>query len=151
MFLYTLLDGRDVAPDSALEYIRILQEKIDEIGVGEIATVQGRYYAMDRDKRWERTEKAYRAMVCGEGPSYKDPLQAIKESYEKSIYDEFVMPTVILDEFGHPRATIESEDAVIFLTLDLTEQFKYRKYSQIKIFVVLIGEMSFLVTYTMYV
>lgn len=114
VFIHAFLDGRDVAPDSALEYIRILQEKIDEIGVGEIATVQGRYYAMDRDKRWERTEKAYRAMVCGEGPSYKDPLQAIKESYEKSIYDEFVMPTVILDEFGHPRATIESEDAVIF-------------------------------------
>lgn len=114
IFIHAFLDGRDVAPDSAVEYIRILQEKINEIGVGEIATVQGRYYAMDRDKRWERTEKAYRAMVYGEGPSYRDPIQAIKESYEKSIYDEFVMPTVILDEFDHPRATIESEDAIIF-------------------------------------
>ncbi|GGA44800.1 2,3-bisphosphoglycerate-independent phosphoglycerate mutase [Kroppenstedtia guangzhouensis] len=114
VFIHAFLDGRDVAPDSGVKYIRQLQQKITETGVGRIATVQGRYYAMDRDKRWERTEKAYRAMVYGEGPRYRDPVQAVKESYEKSVYDEFVMPTVIVDDQGHPVGSIQSHDAVIF-------------------------------------
>ncbi|MGD9677660.1 MAG: 2,3-bisphosphoglycerate-independent phosphoglycerate mutase [Vulcanibacillus sp.] len=114
IFIHGFLDGRDVAPDSAVSYIEELQEKINEIGVGQIATVQGRYYAMDRDNRWERTEKAYRAMVYGEGPHYDDPIKAIKESYEKSVFDEFVMPTVIVDRNDQPVGTIESEDAIIF-------------------------------------
>lgn len=114
VYIHAFLDGRDVAPDSAVHYIEQLQNKIKELGIGEIATVQGRYYAMDRDKRWERTEKAYRAMVYGEGPHYTDPLQAIKESYEKSVFDEFVMPTVIVDEQDQPVGQIESEDAIIF-------------------------------------
>ncbi len=114
VYIHVFLDGRDVAPDSSVNYIKRLQAKIDEIGVGEIATVQGRYYAMDRDKRWERTEKAYRAMVYGEGPHYDDPIKAIRDSYEKSIYDEFVMPTVIVKENGQPITTINSGDAIIF-------------------------------------
>ena len=88
--------------------------KIKEVGVGKIATVQGRYYAMDRDKRWERTEKSYRAMVYGDGPTYTDPMKAIVESYEKSVYDEFVMPTVIVGDDGQPVGLVESGDAVIF-------------------------------------
>lgn len=114
VFIHAFLDGRDVAPDSSIDYIQQLQDKIDELGVGRIATVQGRYYAMDRDKRWERTEKAYRSMVYGEGPHYTDPVKAIQESYEKSIYDEFVMPTVIVDDNDNPVGRIESEDAIIF-------------------------------------
>jgi 2,3-bisphosphoglycerate-independent phosphoglycerate mutase len=114
VYIHAFLDGRDVSPDSAVVYIEQLQAKIAEIGVGKIATVQGRYYAMDRDKRWERVEKAYRAMAYGDGPAYTDPLLAVKESYEKSIMDEFVMPTVIVDEQGKPVATIESKDAIIF-------------------------------------
>ena len=114
VYIHAFLDGRDVAPDSAIKYIERLQEKIREYGVGRIATVQGRYYAMDRDKRWERTEKAYRAMVYGEGPKYTDPLKAIKESYEKSVYDEFVVPTVIVKENGEPVGLVESGDAVVF-------------------------------------
>lgn len=114
VYIHAFLDGRDVAPDSAVQYIAELQKKMDELGVGQIATVQGRYYAMDRDKRWERTEKAYRAMVYGEGPHYSDPIQAIRESYEKSIFDEFVMPTVIVDDKDYPVGKIESEDAIIF-------------------------------------
>ncbi|MFV9510626.1 2,3-bisphosphoglycerate-independent phosphoglycerate mutase [Tepidibacillus sp. LV47] len=114
VFVHAFLDGRDVAPDSAIEYIRQLQEKMNELGVGQIATVQGRYYAMDRDKRWERTEKAYRAMVYGEGPHYTDPIKAIRESYEKSVFDEFVMPTVIVDDNDQPIGLIEDEDAIIF-------------------------------------
>jgi len=114
VFIHAFLDGRDVSPDSAVDYIEQLQAKIAEIGVGKIATVQGRYYAMDRDKRWERVEKAYRAMAYGDGPAYTDPLEAVKESYEKSIMDEFVMPTVITDEQGKPVATIRDKDAIIF-------------------------------------
>lgn len=114
VFVHAFLDGRDVAPDSAISYISQLQDKMQELGVGQLATVQGRYYSMDRDQRWERIEKAYRAMVYGEGPAYTDPITAIKESYEKSIFDEFVVPTVIVNENDEPVAKIESGDAVIF-------------------------------------
>lgn len=114
VYIHAFLDGRDVAPDSAVNYIQQLQTKIDELGVGKIATVQGRYYAMDRDKRWERTEKSYRAMVYGKGPSYTDPVRAIEESYQKSVFDEFVMPTVIVDEYQQPVGTIQDRDAIIF-------------------------------------
>jgi 2,3-bisphosphoglycerate-independent phosphoglycerate mutase len=114
VYIHAFLDGRDVAPDSAVNYIKETTEKIKEIGVGKFATVQGRYYAMDRDKRWERTEKSYRAMVYGDGPHYQDPIQAVEESYQKSVYDEFVMPTVIVDEQDKPVGLVEDEDAVIF-------------------------------------
>lgn len=114
VYIHAFLDGRDVSPDSAKGYLERLQAKIEEVGVGRIATVQGRYYAMDRDKRWERTEKSYRAMVYGEGPQYTDPIKAVVESYEKSVYDEFVMPTVIVGEGNRPVGLVESEDAVIF-------------------------------------
>ncbi|TJY39563.1 2,3-bisphosphoglycerate-independent phosphoglycerate mutase [Cohnella pontilimi] len=114
VFVHAFLDGRDVAPDSAVGYLERLTAKINELGVGHIATVQGRYYAMDRDKRWERTEKSYRAMVYGEGPAYNDPIKAVKESYEKSVMDEFVMPTVIVGADNKPVGLVESEDAVIF-------------------------------------
>lgn len=114
VYIHGFLDGRDVSPDSAVGYIEQLQAKIAEIGVGKIATVQGRYYAMDRDKRWERIEKAYRAMVYADAPAYRDPIQAVKESYEKSIMDEFVMPTVIVGDDDKPVAKIESGDSIIF-------------------------------------
>lgn len=114
VYVHAFLDGRDVSPDSAKGYIEQLQKKIAEIGVGKIATVQGRYYSMDRDKRWDRVEKSYRAMVYGEGPQYTDPIKAIVESYEKSVFDEFVVPTVIVDEQGKPVGQVESGDAVIF-------------------------------------
>lgn len=114
VYIHAFLDGRDVAPDSAISYVEQVQKKIADVGVGQIATIQGRYYAMDRDKRWERTEKSYRAMVYGEGPTYRDPIQAVKESYEKSVFDEFVMPTVIVDEHNQPVGTIKDHDSIIF-------------------------------------
>jgi 2,3-bisphosphoglycerate-independent phosphoglycerate mutase len=114
VYIHAFLDGRDVSPDSAKGYLEQLQRKINELGVGKIATVQGRYYAMDRDKRWERTEKSYRAMVYGEGPQYTDPIRAVVESYEKSVFDEFVMPTVIVDQHQQPVGLVEPNDAVIF-------------------------------------
>ncbi|MBW7458259.1 2,3-bisphosphoglycerate-independent phosphoglycerate mutase, partial [Paenibacillus sepulcri] len=114
VYIHAFLDGRDVAPDSAFGFMEQLIAKIEQVGVGKIATVQGRYYAMDRDKRWERTEKSYRAMVYGEGPQSTDPLQAIKGSYEQSVMDEFVLPTVITEENGAPVGLVEDEDAVVF-------------------------------------
>ncbi|WP_195574792.1 2,3-bisphosphoglycerate-independent phosphoglycerate mutase [Paenibacillus sp. 1001270B_150601_E10] len=115
IFIHAFLDGRDVAPDSAVGYIKKLQDKISEIGIGKIATVQGRYYAMDRDKRWERVEKSYRAMVYGDGPTAQDPIKAVEESYAASVYDEFVMPTVIVDSNNEPVGLVQEGDAVVFM------------------------------------
>ncbi len=114
VYIHAFLDGRDVSPDSAVGYIERVQRHIESIGVGQFATVQGRYYAMDRDKRWERTEKSYRAMVYGDAPAYTDPIQAVRESYDKSIFDEFVMPTVIVGADKKPVGLVETADAVIF-------------------------------------
>ncbi|MBR2569299.1 MAG: 2,3-bisphosphoglycerate-independent phosphoglycerate mutase [Paenibacillus sp.] len=115
VYIHAFLDGRDVAPDSAVGYIKKLQDKIAEVGIGKIATVQGRYYAMDRDKRWERVEKSYRAMVYGDGPTAQDPIQAVEESYAASVYDEFVMPTVIVDNNNEPVGLVQEGDAVVFM------------------------------------
>jgi 2,3-bisphosphoglycerate-independent phosphoglycerate mutase len=114
VYIHGFLDGRDVGPQTAKQYIAELNEKIKEYGVGEIATLSGRYYSMDRDKRWERVEKAYRAMVYGEGPTYRDPMEVIDDSYANGIYDEFVIPSVIVREDGTPVATIKDNDAIIF-------------------------------------
>ncbi|WP_394234620.1 2,3-bisphosphoglycerate-independent phosphoglycerate mutase [Niallia oryzisoli] len=114
VYVHGFLDGRDVGPQTAEIYIKETLGKMQEYGVGEFATISGRYYSMDRDKRWERVEKCYRAMVDGEGPTYTDPLQVVKDSYENGIYDEFVLPSVITKENGEPVATIKKNDAVIF-------------------------------------
>lgn len=113
VFIHAFLDGRDTPPQSALEYLEDLEAKCAEIGIGRIATVSGRYYAMDRDRRWERVEKAYRAMVAGEGEKAKSAREAVEKSYANGVTDEFVLPTVILDG-GRPVATIEGGDGVVF-------------------------------------
>jgi 2,3-bisphosphoglycerate-independent phosphoglycerate mutase len=115
VYIHAFMDGRDVLPDSGVDFMEKLIAKIQEAGVGKIATVQGRYYAMDRDKRWERVEKSYRAIVYGEGSKYTDPMQALRESYEKSVFDEFVEPTVITKADGTPAGLVESGDSVVFL------------------------------------
>src|SRR5437762_4074219 len=94
VFVHCFLDGRDTPPSSAVKYVAALQQQIDESGCGRIATLIGRYYAMDRDKRWERTQRAYELLVNGVGAQTKDPIQAIKESYERGLTDEFVEPIV---------------------------------------------------------
>ncbi|WP_078594445.1 2,3-bisphosphoglycerate-independent phosphoglycerate mutase [Evansella clarkii] len=115
VFIHGFLDGRDVGPTSAETYIRQTEKKLKDLGIGEIATIQGRYYAMDRDKRWDRVEKSYRAMVYGDGLKYKDPVSALEDSYKNEIHDEFVLPSVITKEDGEtPRGTIEDNDAIIF-------------------------------------
>ena len=114
VYIHGFLDGRDVGPQTAKIYVNDALEKMKEYGVGEFATISGRYYSMDRDKRWDRVEKCYRAMVYGEGPTYTNPIQLIDDSYEHGIFDEFVIPSVLTKENGEPVATIQNNDAVIF-------------------------------------
>ena len=109
LFVHCFLDGRDVPPASGADFVNDLQQKLDEIGLGKIATVMGRYYAMDRDNRWERVEKAYAAMVYGEGNKCPDAVKAVRDSYEDGVTDEFVVPVVCNENAG-----IKSVDSVIF-------------------------------------
>ena len=112
-YVHCFMDGRDVPPSSGEDYIKQLQAKIDEIGAGKIATVMGRYYAMDRDNRWDRVQKAYDAMVQGEGDSAQCAVCAMEKSYENKVLDEFVVPCVIKKD-GKPVATVKENDSVIF-------------------------------------
>ena len=114
VFVHCFLDGRDTPPSSADGYVAALRDKCREIGCGEIATLCGRYYAMDRDKRWERTERAYKLLVNGVGEQAHDPVAAIKQSYERNVTDEFVEPIIVIRETGEPVATIKDGDSVIF-------------------------------------
>ena len=109
VYVHCFLDGRDVPPSSGKAYVEELQEKLQEIGVGKVATVMGRYYAMDRDNRWERVEKAYAAMVYGEGEHAPCPVCAVQNSYDKEVTDEFVVPVVC-----DGAAPISEGDSVIF-------------------------------------
>ena len=113
VYVHCFMDGRDVPPDSGKGYIEQLEAEMKKIGIGKIATVMGRYYAMDRDNRFERVSKAYDAMVKGEGVTAGSGVQAMQQSYDKGEMDEFVMPTVVLED-DKPVATIGSGDSVIF-------------------------------------
>lgn len=113
VYVHAFLDGRDVPPTSGKGYVEELEEKIKEIGVGKIATVSGRYYAMDRDKRWERTKLAYDAMVLGEGKQSNSSVEAVEKSYKEEVLDEFVVPTVV-NENNKPVARIDDGDSIIF-------------------------------------
>jgi 2,3-bisphosphoglycerate-independent phosphoglycerate mutase len=113
VYIHCFMDGRDVPPDSGLGFIEQLEAKIQEIGIGQIATVMGRYYAMDRDNRFERVHKAYTAMVNGEGLTALTAVQAMQQSYDKGEMDEFVLPTVIVKN-GEPVATIGEDDSIVF-------------------------------------
>ena len=114
VYVHCFLDGRDVPPTSGIDYVKELQKKLDEIGVGKIATVMGRYWAMDRDNLWDRVQKAYDAMVLGQGQAEAESgAQAVEQSYAKGETDEFVKPTVILEN-GQPTAVIGEGDSVIF-------------------------------------
>lgn len=111
--IHCITDGRDVSPTSSPNYIKELKKKIKSLNVGRIATIMGRYYAMDRNKQWDRIELAYNALVNGEGEVYKDPLEAIKMSYLSGVTDEFIKPLLIENESGQ-ISTIKDNDAVIF-------------------------------------
>lgn len=113
VYIHAFLDGRDTPPTSAKGFLEELQSKIKEIGVGKIATVSGRYYSMDRDNRWERVEHAYNTIVMGKGDSTSDIISYIESSYSKGINDEFIVPTVVVEN-DKPVATINENDSVVF-------------------------------------
>lgn len=113
VYVHCFMDGRDVPPSSGKGYIEQLDEKLKEIGTGKIATVMGRYYAMDRDNRFERVEKAYAALTYGEGETAASGAEAMQQSYDKGETDEFVLPTVILTD-GQPTGKVSANDSVIF-------------------------------------
>ena len=133
VFVHCFMDGRDTPPHSGKEFVQKLQQKMRELGVGEMATMVGRYYAMDRDNRWERVEMAYRAMVRGEASHTEEsPVAALAESYERGITDEFVEPVVITKNVRHgqsgvPVGLIRDDDAVIFYNFraDRARQMTY--------------------------
>ena len=119
VFLHAMTDGRDTPPSSGIDYLRQIEDKMEEIGVGVIATVSGRYWAMDRDNRWNRVEKAYRTMVFAQGPKFRSAVEAVAYYYDHPSEpnmrgDEFVTPSVIVDADGAVVATVRGGDAVIF-------------------------------------
>ena len=113
VYVHCFLDGRDTPPASGKDFVQELTDTMAEIGIGEIATVMGRYYAMDRDNRWDRVELAYKAMVCGEGLTAESGVEAVENSYAEDKTDEFVVPTVIMKN-GAPTAKIQDNDSIIF-------------------------------------
>jgi len=136
VFLHAFSDGRDTPPNSGLGYVKQIEAKMVEIGVGQIATVSGRYWAMDRDNRWQRVEQAYRAIALGAGPRFPSAVAAIEHYYNNPTEanmsgDEFVTPSVITDGAGNPRAMVQANDSVIFYNYrgdrprELTKAFVY--------------------------
>lgn len=113
VYVHVFTDGRDTSPTGGLEYVRRVQRKCVAVGNATIATVSGRYYAMDRDRRWERTQRAYAAMVWGEGARASDPLAVLQTSYARGVTDEFIEPCVI-EQAGHPAARMQAGDEILF-------------------------------------
>ncbi|WP_214693552.1 MULTISPECIES: 2,3-bisphosphoglycerate-independent phosphoglycerate mutase [unclassified Exiguobacterium] len=113
VYIHAFTDGRDCDPKSGAGFLKETEEKLAELGVGQVASVSGRYYAMDRDNRWERVEKVYDVLVNGKGEVGTDPVEVLKKSYENDLTDEFVLPTVI-EKDGKPVATIQDNDAIMF-------------------------------------
>lgn len=114
VYVHAFLDGRDTPPASGKDFVATLEEKMAEIGVGKIASLSGRYYAMDRDNNWDRVQKAYDSLVKGEGVKATSAVQAMEDSYAQDVTDEFVLPTVIIDESGAPLSLVKENDSVIF-------------------------------------
>ncbi len=137
VYFHAFTDGRDTLPNSGIGFIKEFQEKAKEIGIGKIATISGRYYAMDRDNRWDRIEKAYNAIVHGKGENFSDPIKAIQNSYDEKITDEFIIPKVIVEN-GEPIAKVTNKDAVIAFNFradrmrQLTRAFKIPNFKEFK-------------------
>jgi len=112
VFLHLFSDGRDTSPKAGKDYVRGVIEKTEEIGIGKIASISGRYYAMDRDKRWDRIEEVYKTLLHGEGTKYSSPLEVFASAYENDLTDEFILPSTIF-ESGKPVATLRDGDGII--------------------------------------
>ncbi len=113
VFVHCFMDGRDTAPESGAGYVERLEKKLREIGMGKIASVSGRYYAMDRDKRWDRIERAFGAMVLGNSAKFRSAVEAVRKSYEQGVTDEFIEPVTIVDEQNNPVGLMRDEDSVV--------------------------------------
>ncbi len=114
VFVHCFMDGRDTPPESGAGYLEQLQKEMRQIGAGKIASVSGRYYAMDRDQRWDRIERAFGAMVLGNGEKLTDPVAAVKRSYQRGVTDEFIEPVTIVDDRNQPLGLIRDDDACLF-------------------------------------
>lgn len=127
VYVHAFLDGRDVPPSNAMVYINRIEKAMNELETGELSTISGRYYAMDRDKRWDRIEKAYNAIVFGEGLKSERACSAVEKSYKREETDEFVVPTVIVDKDGFPKGKVKKGDSVIFFNFrpDRARQLTY--------------------------
>ena len=138
LYLHAFMDGRDTSPSAGIRYIQEVGDKLKETGVGKIASVSGRYYAMDRDQRWDRIEKAYNAICRGKAPSFSDPKSAIQASYDEDISDEFIIPRIITDKDGKPTATINNDDSILFFNFradrarQITQTFIYKDFDKFK-------------------
>ena len=136
VYVHAFLDGRDTSPTAGIKYIAELEKKMAEYTVGKIATITGRYYAMDRDNRWERVERAYRALVFSAGAKSNSATEAIAASYEKDVTDEFVEPIILTNTEGAPIASINSDDSVIFFNFrsdrarEITRTFIDRDFNE---------------------
>lgn len=134
VYVHCFTDGRDTPTDSGIGFVKRLVDDMRDLGVGKIATVGGRYYAMDRNSNYDRVEKGYAAMVYGEGVMESDPVEAMRHSYENGVTDEFVLPTVITDDKGRPTATIKANDSIIFFNFradrarHITESFIFEDF-----------------------
>ncbi|MGA8026023.1 MAG: 2,3-bisphosphoglycerate-independent phosphoglycerate mutase [Bryobacteraceae bacterium] len=113
VFVHCFMDGRDTGPETGSGYIEQVEHKLSELNLGKLASVSGRYYAMDRDKRWDRIERAFGAMVLGSGPKFHSAAEAVRASYERGITDEFIEPITIIDERDEPIGLIRDDDSVI--------------------------------------
>jgi 2,3-bisphosphoglycerate-independent phosphoglycerate mutase len=113
VFVHCFMDGRDTPPESGIGYIAQVERKLAELGIGKIASVSGRYYAMDRDKRWERVERAFGAMVLGNGEKFQSAEEAVRKSYERGITDEFIEPATIVNERNEPVGLIRDDDSIV--------------------------------------
>ena len=113
VFVHCFMDGRDTPPESGVGFIEQVEKRLRELGIGKIASVSGRYYSMDRDKRWDRIERAYGAMVVGNGNKFKSAVEAVKKSYERGVTDEFIEPATIVDARNEPVGLIRDDDSVM--------------------------------------
>jgi len=136
LYIHAFTDGRDSAPNSGIEYIKQIEQKAQKIGIGKIASVTGRFYAMDRDSRWNRVQKAYDCLRTGKGPKFFSAAEAVEKSYEKDVTDEFIIPSCIINPEGEPIATIDDGDGVVFFNFrgdrprELTRAFVEEDFQQ---------------------
>jgi 2,3-bisphosphoglycerate-independent phosphoglycerate mutase len=154
VYVHGFLDGRDVGPQTALKYVEETERRMKEIGVGQFASISGRYYAMDRDKRWERVNLAYEVLVDGEGQKALSASDGIRASYDAGVHDEFVVPFVIAEN-GQPVATIETGDSIVFFNfrpdraIQLTSVFVREGFQEMQLSAKHPADLSF-ITFTSY-